>query len=92
MERVEALEDEVGRLNELMQELEVDSMAKQVHLSCDHFDLNHHSCDQLRLDVTYVTISVISHGNHQRQYAATGQLRSFPSCFLRSKWRTMWRS
>ena len=32
MERVEALEDEVGRLNELMQELEVDSMAKQVHL------------------------------------------------------------
>ena len=42
MERVEALEDEVGRLNELMQELEVDSMAKQVHTHCDHFDLNYH--------------------------------------------------
>ena len=33
MERVADLEDEIGRLNETMQELEVDAMAKQVHTS-----------------------------------------------------------
>ena len=33
MERVADLEDEIGRLNETMQELEVDAMAKQVHIS-----------------------------------------------------------
>ena len=32
MERVADLEDEIGRLNETMQELEVDAMTKQVNI------------------------------------------------------------
>ena len=41
MERVADLEDEIGRLNETMQELEVDAMAKQVHISrYVHVDLS----------------------------------------------------
>ena len=36
MERVADLEDEIGRLNETMQELEVDAMAKQVAHSRIH--------------------------------------------------------
>ncbi len=39
LERVSELEDEVGRVNELLQELEVDAMSKQVELENQVDDL-----------------------------------------------------